>query len=267
LDAFDRVLAVSNSSLDEIVGNLRIRDDFISLFVARAQELYNHADMPNYAGLRQGLDRALSHKQVKPDSLFRGLFVETASTFERGVKSIASAAVLARQRQAVRYSALDPTFRDRHTVQTSKILAKLFEGTLHGAPYDFDRAQKVLGLCLTDAEPLELNSGVFSAFIGSCSPENITNLFQMIGLSDPFSDEISNNTLIKAWVGKAVGREATKQIVESLDEHLARRNAIVHSEDHSVSLVSTDIERYAELVRAILSALVDVARKGVSAKA
>src|SRR5690606_1568036 len=102
------------------------------------------------------------------------------------------------------------------------------DGAINGAKYDFDSLQKNLGTCFTDSSPLQLNVGIFTVFIGNCTPERLERLFEEIGLSPPFSDSLGRNALVKKWSGNKGANEAAKSVRKELEIQLERRNEIVH---------------------------------------
>ncbi len=264
MDAFERVLATSQASIEEVLDNLRIREDFTSLFVGRSRELYAYGDHRHYPGISEQLSKAMSRKGAAPDAAFRGLFVEINSTFERGVKAISEAVVSSLQSKHRRYSELDEAFRNRHSVHSAKVLAKLHDGEVNGVKYDFSLLQKNLGACFVDSDPLSLNLDIFTVFIGNCTPKRLEDLFDIIGLSPPFDDELGKHAAIRKWSGNKAAREGAKSAREALEGQLELRNNIVHGPVGGYRVEASDIERAAELTLALLSAFVEKARKSIA---
>ncbi|MEN5169596.1 hypothetical protein ABE444_08530 [Brevundimonas pondensis] len=259
MDALDRAISTAEASIDEIIDNLKIREDFTSFFVGRSRELYAYSQFGNYPGIKSQFERSMSRKSAAPDAAYRGLFVEVNSTFERGVKSIAEAVLLDRQSKVRRFSDLDTDFRNRHSVFSAKVLAKLHDNSIHGAKYDFATLQRNLGSCLTDAEPVRLNTDVFTIFIGNCTPERLESLFQNLGLPPPFDEDLGKTPALKKWSGKGGAKEAATAAQTALEEQIERRNDIVHGVIGGQRIEANELERAAELTVALL--------QGFSAKA
>ena len=260
MDALDRAKSTAQASVDEVLDNLRIREDFTPLFVGRSRELYAYKDFKLYPGLNDQLRAALSRKGTSADAVYRGLFVEVNSAFERGVKSVANAVVTHRQATAPKFSLLNRAFRDRHTVHSAKVLAKLHDGEINGSTYDFAELQRTLGICFTDTEPLQLNADIFTVFLGNCTPKRLADLFEALDLSPPFDDGTGKNAAVRKWSGNKGAREAALAATKALESQLALRNSIVHGPLGGDSVVATDIERAAELTLALLDAFIEKAR-------
>jgi len=263
MDAFERLLATSQASIDEVLDNLRIREEFTSLFIARSRELYAYSEHKNYPGLTDQLQRAMSRRGASPDAAFRGLYVEINGTFERGIKSISEAVVASIQSRYRRYSEIDEAFRNRHSVHSAKVLAKLNDGEINGLKYDFSQLQRNLGLCFTDHSPISLNSDIFTVFIGNCTPNRLEDLFETIGVPPPFDDELGKHAAVKRWSGNKGAREAAKSAREALERQLELRNNIVHGPIGGQRIEASDIERASELTSALLSAFAEKARTAV----
>lgn len=260
MDAFDRALATARASFDDIIDNVRIREDFTSLFVSRARELYAYNQIGNYQGLKAQLDRSMGRKGVAADAVYRGLYVEINSTFERGVKAISEAVLAAIQSKVKKYSDLDLDLQKRHSVLSAKILAKLHDGAIHGVKYDFYGLQKNLGICFTDTDPVRLNTDVFTTFMGNCTPDRLEALFANLGLKPPFDDEIGKSSDLKRWSGMGLARDVATAAQAGLEKQIELRNEIVHGLLGGQHVDADDLERASDLSFALLTGFVTKAR-------
>ncbi|MGN6363663.1 HEPN domain-containing protein [Asticcacaulis taihuensis] len=257
MDALDRAKSTAFSGISEIEDNLKIRKSFSNFFVSRAGEIFNYADMDK--DLNKELAAILRLNETDPSPAYRGFIIQLNGIFELFVKQLISATLEHKKGQAARYSLLQDNLRNAHAMHSGAILSKIRDGSINGLRYDFDRLQKNLGTCFSDNENYTLNYDVFTLTIGNMTEDRIKKVFQSVGLTEPFDDELGKNPAIKAW-GKARGaRESINLAKGELARQIEWRNEIAHGLGTS-SINPTDVETTIEFFRALIIAFTDKAR-------
>lgn len=252
MDALERARATARSSIDEVVGNVKIRKTFNTFFVAHAGILYNRGAI---GGLNAELGATLSLNQVDSAPVYRGLYVELHGIFERFIGAFTTACVDRIAAKATNYSNLDQTFKKSHSAHAAKVLAHIVAGDINGIRYDFDGLTTKLGVCFSDNKPPLLVGNVFTVQMGNCTPKRLTDLFGVLGLGDPFDDDFGRHAAIKGLPGNATGaRAAAKHANALLKEALKIRNRVVHDHDSVPQVSDADVDDLALLVTALIEA-------------
>lgn len=256
MDGFDRVGSVFGARIDEVLGNLRVRQSY-TFFVRHQAELFPHATIPGH--LRSELNRALSLKSAPETVAYRGLVLQLYGAFERFVTEITEAALNAVQAKAGRYSELNEGLRNAHTVGSARLLAKLHDRNVNGVPFDFANLQLNMAACFSDDVKYRLGADAFTALLGVCTSERVNSVFEALRLGKAFDDVLGKDPSIKSWAKNAGAREAFKLARDNLNELVRLRNQIAHgSSDPDV--LATEVEEAAALLSALGKALIAKAR-------
>jgi hypothetical protein len=258
MDAIDRAQTNAVSLIGEALTNQQVRQSFTSFFVANAGELYAFERLR--PEIKSDLNRILKLKGADPSIIYRGLLIQISGAFEIFIKQLTSAVLAFRRSKVERYNQLDEKLREAHVFHSSVVLSKIQEKQINGIKYDFLGLMKSLGSCFSDIKDFELNSEVFTLLMGNCTPKRLKGLFEIIGLSDPFDDEMGRNSAVQRWAKGIGSRSACKKAEKELEEQIAKRNAIAHG-DGTISVSSSDVEGAGEFFLALIDALVEKARK------
>ena len=225
MDGFDRANSVFTSRVGEVLGNLRVRETH-SFFVRNQGELFRREGMRG--DLKSALSRALNLKDASEAVLYRGLVLQLYGAFERLITDIAEAVLIAAQSKASRYGDLDRDLRDAHTVGAARLLAKTYDRTINGVPFDFATLQLDIAACFSNTNPYRLSVGAITALLGVCTADRVDWVFETLKLGKAFDDSLGRDPAIKAWAGKAGTREAFNLARDQLNETVRLRNQIAH---------------------------------------
>jgi len=256
MNGFDRVESIYSARIDEVLGNLRVRQSH-SFFVRYQGELFARDRIPSY--LKKEFERALNVKGAPETVAYRGLILQLYGAFERLVTEITEATLKAIQDKTSRYSELNEGLRNAHTVGSARLLTKLHDRNINGVTFDFASLQLNMAACFRDDKNYQLGADAFTALLGVCTAERVDTLFEALRFGKAFDDNLGKHPGIKSWAKNAGAREAVKLARESLNELVRLRNQIAHgSADPDV--LDTEVAQAAALLNAVGSALVARAR-------
>lgn len=256
MDGFDRVESVFDARIEEVLGNLRVRQSH-SFFVRNQAEIFCHATIPSH--LKIELRRALNLKSAPETVAYRGLILQLYGAFERLVTEITEATLNAVQAKTGRYSELDEGLRNAHTVGSARLLAKLHDRNINGVPFDFAGLQLNMAACFSDDAKYRLGADAFTALLGVCTSDRIDFVFETLRIGKAFDDALGKYPSIKSWAKNAGAREALKLARDNLNELVRLRNQIAHgSADPDV--LDTEVEEASALLSALGKALIGKAR-------
>ena len=256
MDGFDRLGSVFSARIDEVLGNLRVRQSH-SFFVRHQAELFALDRSPAY--LKTDLMRAVNIQGAPETVAYRGLVLQLYGAFERFVTEIAEATLNAVQAKASRYSELHEGLRNAHTVGSARLLSKLHDRNINGVPFNFANLQLNMAACFSDDEKYRLGADAFTALLGVCTSERIDSVFEAMRIGKAFDDDLGKDPSIKSWAKNAGAREAFKLARDNLNELVRLRNQIAHGlADPNV--LDTEVEEAAALLSALGKALIAKAR-------
>lgn len=257
MDGFDRAGSVFAARIEEVLGNLRVRQSHV-FFVRNQGELFRRQEMR--ADLKVDLNRALKVTDAPETVLCRGLTLQLYGAFERLVTEIAEAVLEVFKGRASRYSELDENLRNAHTVGSAKLLAKLHDRNVNGMPFDFANLQADMAACFKDDSKYQLGAAAFTALLGVCTANRVDSLFKALRLGKAFDVALGRDPGIKAWSKKAGGREASNLARDALDELVRLRNQIAHGTSDP-DVLDTDVEEAAAFLSALGKALLTRVRE------
>ncbi|MGE3832481.1 MAG: MAE_28990/MAE_18760 family HEPN-like nuclease [Parvibaculaceae bacterium] len=256
MDNFDRLGSVFGARIDEVLGNLRVRQAHL-FFIRHQTELFAFGAIPEY--LKNDFNRALNIKSAPETVAYRGLILQLYGAFERFVTEITEATLNAIQAKAKRYSELPEGLRNSHTVGSARLLTKLHDRTINGVPFDFASLQLNMAACFGDDENYRLGADAFTALLGVCTSERVDSVFEAMGIGKAFDDQLGKHPSVKSWAKGAGAREAFKLARDSLNELVRLRNQIAHNlADPEV--LDAEVEAAADLLSALGKALIAKAR-------
>jgi hypothetical protein len=256
MDGFDRVGSVFSARIDEVLGNLRVRQSH-SFFVRYQAELFARDRIPVH--LKTEFERAVNVKSAPETVAYRGLILQLYGAFERFVTEITEATLNAVQAKASRYSELDEGLRNAHTVGSARLLTRLHDRNINGVTFDFANLQLNMAACFSDDDKYRLGADAFTALLGVCTAERVDSVFESLRIGKAFDDGLGKDPSIKSWAKNAGAREAFKLARDSLNELVRLRNQIAHgSADPDV--LDTEVEDTAALLGALGKALIAKAR-------
>lgn len=256
MDSFDRLGSVFEARIDEVRGNLRVRQAH-SFFVRHQAELFAFEGIPGH--LKTDFNSSLNIKSAPEVVAYRGLILQLYGAFERFVTEIAEASLHALQAKAKRYSELPEGLRNAHTVGSARLLSKLHDRNINGVPFDFAKLQLNLAACFSDNEKYRLGADAFTALLGVCTSERVDSVFEAMCIGKAFDDALGKDPNVKSWARGAGAREAVKLARDSLNELVRLRNQIAHGlADPEV--LDTEVDEAATLLSALSKALIAKAR-------
>ncbi|WP_417495684.1 hypothetical protein [Maricaulis sp.] len=258
-DALDRLSATARSSIDEINANLSVYTGFRDLFVARAGELYAYGTIGGE--LRGKLDETLKLKIFDPVPMYRGLYVQLISLFERSVASAIIAHVQRIDKTSTRFSDLPEPFRNQYIRSSGGLLGYYGQGSVDGVSFDFDNLLGGLSASFGDGEKKRLVGEVFTTRLGNVTPDRLIRLFEALSLPEPFSDAFGKLAPIQSWTGTRKAREAANESRKRLSAGIERRNQIVHGAIGEAVIEVSDVEQTGEMVFALLEGLILLIRE------
>lgn len=245
------------SYVAELRETVEVRQFFYEIIIRRNGELM-HAFRYD-AALKVRLAEAAKLKATPPAALYRGLFVQANSIFEAYVRDLSSLVAEKIASKVSKYSDLPDNFRLQHIHLSGQILQHMKTGTLAGQRFDFNRLTNALGQCFSDSSTFSIMPEVFTLMMGNATPDRLENLFEKIGLPEPFNPGVGKNDAIKRVLGESRQASAAKLAREKLHEVIGVRNTIVHG-DLSVAVEQSDLDSAIEFLVAMIDALDELAR-------
>lgn len=252
MNDFDRVGSIFDARIEEVLGNLQVRQSH-SFFVKNQAELFAHATIPNH--LKIELRRTLDLKNAPESVAYRGLILQLYGAFERFITDIAEASLGAVRAKSKRYSELNEGLRNAHTVGSARLLAKLHDRNINGVPFDFATLQLNMAACFSDDENFRLGAEAFTALLGVCNSERVDSMFEALRLGKAFDDDLGKDPNIKSWAKKAGAREAAKLARDQLNELVRLRNQIAHGSSEP-DVLGSEIVEAVNLLSALKKALI-----------
>ena len=176
MNAADTPYALAQSAILEIQQNAAIRAGFNSLLVPNANVLLGS----DYVEQRykDELKVLLKLKEADPSILYRGLLVQTCSVFEFFCKRTIEGVVEEIASSAMAFDELEPKLIAANFAYTGLFFQKARDEYLNGpARATFEAMVRGLASCSVGATKVELNSTVFTSFLGNCTPKQLEHRF------------------------------------------------------------------------------------------
>jgi hypothetical protein len=256
--SFSSAKTTARNYLDEIISTVRIRQSYNDIIISQSGALFAAFSHDQMA--KGKLQEALRHKDTDTNSLFMALVVQANGVFEQYIRNFASAALEARRLKCEKYSDLDEELRYDHIVASAKVLSFLKKGDVNGQKFNFPRLVSQLGACFTDSAEYYLSGDVFTILLGNCTPARLENLFKSFGLSEPFSDEIGENAMLKKRMKETKRAKVARMSRDELERQIDLRNTIVHG-DLRPTVNLNDVEQSVEFFSALIEAFDSLAEK------
>lgn len=256
MDSFDRLGLIFGARIDEVLGNLRVRQAH-SFFVRHQAEIFALDAIPVY--LKKEFNGALNIKGAPESVAYRGLILQLYGAFERFITEITEATLNAIQAKTNRYSELPDGLRNAHTVGSARLLTKLNDRNINGVPFDFANLQLNMAACFSDDEKYRLGADAFTALLGVCTWERVDSVFEAMRIGKAFDDALGKDASVKSWAKGAGAREAVKLARDKLNELVRLRNQIAHGLGDP-DVLDTEVEAAAAFLSALGKALITKAR-------
>ncbi|MFB0873587.1 MULTISPECIES: MAE_28990/MAE_18760 family HEPN-like nuclease [unclassified Sphingobium] len=256
MDGYDRVEAVFCARIDEVRGNLRVRQSH-AFFVRNHAQLFAYSTIPSH--LKAELQATINLKGASETVVYRGLVLQLYGAFERFVADLAGAVLNVLQGKAARYSDLNESLRNAHTVGSARLLSKLQDRNINGVPFNFDNLQLNLAACFSDDPKYRLGADAFTALLGVCTSERVDSLFEALGIGKAFDDDLGRYSTIKSWAKNAGARESYKLARDGLNELVRLRNQIAHGSGDP-EVLDSQVEEAAVFLTVLSSAMIAKAR-------
>ncbi|WP_313137970.1 MAE_28990/MAE_18760 family HEPN-like nuclease [Paracoccus jeotgali] len=245
------------SYVSELRETAAVRQFFSEIIIGRNGELMGAFGYD--AAVRARLTEAARLKATPPAALYRGLFVQANSVFEAYVRDLASIVTENMASKVAKYSALPASFRQQHIHLSGRILQHIGTGTLAGQKFDFSRLTNALGQCFSDSDTFSIMPEVFTLMIGNVTPDRLENLFEKIGLPEPFNPGVGRSGAIKKVFGEARQASAAKLAKAKLHEVVGVRNTLIHG-DLSATVEQSDLDEAIDFLEAMIEALDELTR-------
>lgn len=211
--------------------------------------------LQKYAHERAQFQAALQSRRTSMDSLYRGLFVGSVSSFEGFTKMFISALVQIKSADADKFSDLPEKFRQQYVVRVSQVLSNINHGSVRGIPYNFSALQRNAGICFADTGRPQLDGDVFTILMGNPTWDRLKDLLESLGIEHPFNQSFGSNASIRSW-GKTTWKKNISEVEAKLNALIDKRNLIVHAAQ-PLSIVEQDIIDACDFFEAFGSGLVD----------
>lgn len=253
MNSLQRARRGAEAEMKEITDNLGVIRSFKSLFVARAPSLFPREGLD--AGLRRELEKVLALGQTDLRPAYAGLYVQVHGVVERYINGLVAACVERIAAGKTSYSDLPPDFARSHSAHAGRALGYISDGSVNGVSFDFPALTAALAVCFADTSQPVLVSRVFTISMGNCTPERLKSLFGILGLSEPFADDIGSHSEIKALPSYRGGARAlAKQAKKDWKDALSLRNRILHDASSVPVITDSDVVQLSALALALIAA-------------
>ena len=253
----DRAKDRAFSYIAELRETAAVRQFFIEIIIGRNGQLIGALGYDQ--NVKALLLEAVRLKTTPPAALYRGLFIQANSIFEAYVRDLSSIVAEHTASKVTKYSELPEQFRNQHIHLSGQILQQMKTGTLAGQKFDFARLTSALGQCFSDTDPFSILPEVFTATMGNATADRLENLFEKIGLAEPFNPGVGQSGKIKKVLNETRQASAAKLAKEKLNEIVGVRNTLVHG-DLSTAVEQSDLEEAFSFFEAMIEALDELAR-------
>jgi len=249
-----RSLETLKSNLGEVRSTLETRTAQAEGIAAIAQIVM--PALKDHSKERAKFQHALRSRSNSADTLYRGLFVASISSFEGFIKMFVSSLVQIKSTQFSKFSDLPETFQKQYVARASQVLSNIDSGTVKGIPYSFSTLQYNIGICFANDKPPILDGDVFTILMGNPTWGRLEVILKSIGIKNPFDQSFGANDSVRRW-GNAGWSKNLSEAEKKLDSLLNKRNMIVHAA-HPVTIVEQDVVDACDFFEALASGLVDV---------
>ncbi|SOE65342.1 hypothetical protein SAMN05446635_2665 [Burkholderia sp. OK233] len=243
--------------LDEIISTVRIRQSYSDIIVSQSGALFSALAHDSVA--KGKLQEALKHKDTDTNSLYMALVVQANGAFEQYIRTFTSAVLEARRADCEKYSELEEDLRFEHIICSARVLSFLKKGDVNGQKFNFNRLMSQLGSCFSDSSDFYLSGDVFTILLGNCTPARLEGLFKALGLGEPFSDVVGENSKLKKRMKETKRAKVAKMTRDELDRQIDLRNTIVHG-DLRPTVTLTDVNESVEFFSALIDAFDNLAQ-------
>lgn len=248
--------------LDEIEATLSIRRAFNEIIVARQALLF-----PAFKHDGQGkasLQEALKAKSVDESALNRGLVIQANSVFELFIRSLIAAVTDHISGSVQQFSETEKKFQNQFLAHAGRIMNYIPAGNVSGQSFDFQALLDSVRMCIANERPYQIHSSAFSVLMGNCTPEKLKKLFDILGLAEPFSDDLGRSTDLQRVLNERSHRRVANLARDSLGQQIDLRNDIVHGQ-LARAVSSADVEQSVSFFRALVVALSDMVEQKLNA--
>ena len=248
--------------LDEIGATLAIRKAYNEIIVTRQGALF-----PAFQHDPQGkasLLQALKAKSVDESALNRGLVIQANSVFEMFIRSLTAAVTDHISASVQPFSNTEKKFQNQFLAHAGRVMHHIPAGNVSGQSFDFQALLDSVRACIANEVPYQIYSSAFSVLMGNCTPDKIEKLFGILGLAEPFSDDLGRSADLQRVLNERTHRRVAKLARDTLREQIDLRNDIVHGQLSRV-VSAADVEQSVSFFRALMVALSDMVEQKLAA--
>lgn len=257
----DRAKDRAFSYIAELRETAAIRQFFSEIIIGRNGELM--ATFHYDAEVRGRLREAAKLKATTTAALYRGLFLQANAIFEAYIRDLSSIVAEKKASMVKKYSDLPEKFRSQHIYLSSRILQEEKKGTLAGQKFDFTLLIGALGQCFSNSHPFSIMPEVFTLTMGNATPDRIEQLFETMGLPEPFNPGVGQSAAVKSVLKEKRQKIAGELARKKLNELIGVRNNLAHG-DLSSSVEKSDLDETIDFFEAMIEALGEIARPHIN---
>jgi len=255
--SISRVLEELRSELDDV----KIALDFVttaSSIRPRLGAMLNWAVMD--AATQQLAQQFMSLRDPYQDSLFRGLYVNTAASYENFVRKLIRVGAELIGGNVSTFDELDEALKNQNIYWTGRAFDNVFGRRPHVIKLDLYRLSADIGTCLPGNKKFRLNADAFSLDVTSPTADVLDHVLSRIGVTN-YWDDVGRHRGIQRSLSATGVREAHRLAKEFLNRFVERRNMIAHVGGGAVTIVETDVREAIEFFDAFSGALGDIVSK------
>jgi len=252
--SISRVLEELRSELDDV----KIALDFVttaSSIRPRLGAILNWAMMD--AATKQLANQFMDLRDPYRDSLFRGLYVNIAASYENFVRKLIRAGAELIGANVSAFDELDEALKNQNIYWTGRAFDNVFGRRPHVIKLDLYRLSADIGTCVPGNKKFRLNADAFSLDVTSPTADLLDRVLERIGVTN-YWDNVGRQQGIQRSLGTTRVREAHRLAKEFLNRFVERRNMIVHVGGGAVTIVETDVREAVEFVDVFCEALGDI---------
>lgn len=195
---------------------------------------------------RELVQRFLSYSDIRPELVFRSLYVSAHAFFESLIREIASKTIDFISEVSTRESLSDSILNENIYRSGQALVTVKNPLVQHNFNYG-DIAKNVSRTCEDDADVF-LNSDAMTMSIGNITAENIDNLFRRVAIPIGW-DAISNDRDLMKLHGVKRVRDSANATKQVLSDMVTNRNRIAHEGAHASDVTLPDLEFQLKFIR------------------
>ena len=203
--------------------------------------------------VKPGIQMFLKQDTSGVDTVFRGMIIILAGSFEQLVRRFLKDGVIFISKKYPRYSDLPGALVTQNILRSGQALTTIAEPPDH-INLNYELLCENLGTTKKTSEAVILNADAFALFYSGLTPHKLEEVFKRIGFELKW-DDIGRRPVIQKLFGVTKTREAATAAQSYLKEFTQNRNRSAHSGSGGKEITSSNVSDGIIFLREFATAL------------